>query len=1384
MVGVCVFAVLLLQRVAADIHAAVRSNDPTKIQEALSSGEDINLLGPGGQSPLMHAVLTGNANAVKFLLEQRADTSVPEKDGYTPMHGAGFQGRAEIAKMLIAHGLDPSERHKDGFTPMHRACWGTEQRHADTVRVFLKAGVPFDEAASNGQKPLDMAQKNPATLKLLQKRADKASKKEKVWVSAGTSRALWWTSLSDQLLQVAVKHQGSRTSWCQPFELKESRIGAYPVTLKAQAQSRFLLCVCIDFDAASWAAGQLNSCIKVYWHRWKVCNAHLTATSKQPWALSLHSVAETSSQTTDRVTFKLVAGTLVRSGIWEECAALLQFLRSWRCSEQAMPLTSLVNAFGREMLWSRAVYIMSSFERDLGACSAAASACEKASIWKQALGLSGLLAESGLRSDIVCWNVNLSGLASASKWTEALGTLRAAAKSSLKPDVATFGATVDAAATGGQWPVLLVLLSRRSRKIDAAACSTALRGLAGNPWRAGTLVLEAAVRDSLRPDLRNYASLLSAVPSQAWLQGVQALPQLVTLNALQALHSPSYLSLSAALFQSLGECQNWSRALVLFSFLQRSEMLSSSVLANAMASLQAAGRRKQALALCRRAQKDTVQLDTASLSVVLSLCDRADFWQSSLRFLSDWTGQLAEVTLGAAVGSCSKGHQWPSCASLLHGMQAPGCMSLAAMNSLIDAAAKSSDWHVALYNLVRIAQNGLEPDLTSVNSALPGLNTQDWVRAITVTSQLLQRQQPDAITAMGLLAMFEEASCWTRVAPLLDELGSKAALCESRSQAMACMDDLLHADKLHVKVSQMLYRLVLAPAMPILSTMHRSKLDVSPPELQVHSFGAHFTGAALSTLRLTAHGSAFWLPMVRRETRRVSQPPGPGATQTQQASARLVTASAAHSICPQTVRQRSLGHRGEAVENALHARLIPIFVEHDRSLHAERHALLAILFDLRFHWFSCMPAWKALARTQHTPSVWQTPEEYEGRSLIAFSTVLRTTGGKCPAVEGFDGMLLRLTVQRASDVGERATVLVDLNRSGVRKVPRWSGSTSGAHAAHAQAQKRTKSTLRVNATVVVAIHDRVAVVTVMPDKPASFAPVPRQVEDSGGEEVESEDATVLRTFTGELKIDTLRVGLVVEGRCDFSTVKAAPLKGGRYCHPAYDGSFDARFGVPQLRLPVAQRASVVCGGLELRIGRLKKKQAKSKPRRESAGKAEKPVSESVDALQTGKIEEAGWKGFCTAFANILGRELESSSPVLAETEIEKKLKASKEESKAKRLQSAENRTEKDRGHSLPDITQKNFEAQLRKFATQGVVRLFNAVRDYQAHATDDKAEKYEVNKVPLHQRAKMIVERKKETFAKSLNKVKKPRASDVKAKRKERREASSKAMSLAADNIW
>jgi hypothetical protein len=33
---------------------------------------------------------------------------------------------------------------------MHRACWGVEQRHTDTVKVFLEAGVERDLQAVRG----------------------------------------------------------------------------------------------------------------------------------------------------------------------------------------------------------------------------------------------------------------------------------------------------------------------------------------------------------------------------------------------------------------------------------------------------------------------------------------------------------------------------------------------------------------------------------------------------------------------------------------------------------------------------------------------------------------------------------------------------------------------------------------------------------------------------------------------------------------------------------------------------------------------------------------------------------------------------------------------------------------------------------------------------------------------------------------------------------------------------------------------------------------------------------------------------------------------------------------------------------------------------------
>mmetsp|Transcript_78580 Transcript_78580/g.163275 ORF Transcript_78580/g.163275 Transcript_78580/m.163275 type:complete len:220 (-) Transcript_78580:76-735(-) len=161
-----------------DIHTAVRYDLPEAIEAHL---KDINKIGPGGQTPLMHAVLQGKFKAAEYLLQKGADVNIGEKDGYTPMHGAGFQGRAEIATLLAKHGLDPSDRHSDGYTPIHRACWGREDRHSETVQALLDAGVSPNEPTKDGRTPLQLT-KNSKTKSILEaavKREKKNKKKSK-----------------------------------------------------------------------------------------------------------------------------------------------------------------------------------------------------------------------------------------------------------------------------------------------------------------------------------------------------------------------------------------------------------------------------------------------------------------------------------------------------------------------------------------------------------------------------------------------------------------------------------------------------------------------------------------------------------------------------------------------------------------------------------------------------------------------------------------------------------------------------------------------------------------------------------------------------------------------------------------------------------------------------------------------------------------------------------------------------------------------------------------------------------------------------------------------------------------------------------------------------
>lgn len=165
LIGFCAYGATSGTPRRGQLHAAVAKEDVEKLGTLLDDGVDINEPDSNGYTPLFMAAMGGHLNIVKFLLARKADASIGEHNGYTPIHVAAHMGRPGVVQALLAHGLDANDYHSDGYTPMHRACWGQKPHHTETVKVFLEAGVPFNQPARRDEKghagitPLAMAKR-------------------------------------------------------------------------------------------------------------------------------------------------------------------------------------------------------------------------------------------------------------------------------------------------------------------------------------------------------------------------------------------------------------------------------------------------------------------------------------------------------------------------------------------------------------------------------------------------------------------------------------------------------------------------------------------------------------------------------------------------------------------------------------------------------------------------------------------------------------------------------------------------------------------------------------------------------------------------------------------------------------------------------------------------------------------------------------------------------------------------------------------------------------------------------------------------------------------------------------------------------------------------
>ena len=109
----------------------------------------------GSDTRVADAAERGDRNAVRSLLQQKADVNAAQGDGTTALHWAAFKDDVEMAKMLLASGASVKPATRIGaITPLLMAA---KNGNAAMIELLLKAGADANSADEHGTTALMMA---------------------------------------------------------------------------------------------------------------------------------------------------------------------------------------------------------------------------------------------------------------------------------------------------------------------------------------------------------------------------------------------------------------------------------------------------------------------------------------------------------------------------------------------------------------------------------------------------------------------------------------------------------------------------------------------------------------------------------------------------------------------------------------------------------------------------------------------------------------------------------------------------------------------------------------------------------------------------------------------------------------------------------------------------------------------------------------------------------------------------------------------------------------------------------------------------------------------------------------------------------------------------
>jgi ankyrin repeat protein len=124
-------------------------------QMLISSGAQVDAIGPSGRTALYEAVRDSHLDLMRFLIENGAAVNVRDKEGASPLDYAVWSGSVDSVALLLAHGARLNElESQTGATPINEAAF---VGHINVVRYLVQFHPDLATPDKRGYRPLENA---------------------------------------------------------------------------------------------------------------------------------------------------------------------------------------------------------------------------------------------------------------------------------------------------------------------------------------------------------------------------------------------------------------------------------------------------------------------------------------------------------------------------------------------------------------------------------------------------------------------------------------------------------------------------------------------------------------------------------------------------------------------------------------------------------------------------------------------------------------------------------------------------------------------------------------------------------------------------------------------------------------------------------------------------------------------------------------------------------------------------------------------------------------------------------------------------------------------------------------------------------------------------